>query len=94
MDEPEAAYRLQRQLSFLVILHDLVRGNDNIQVHHRHSFTDFCWAYPGAQILSFDEGKVHQIEYRAASLFQWSVDLSLLLSANIMHYFRPAFSEE
>ena len=31
MDEPEAALSPQRQLSFLILLHDLVKANDNIQ---------------------------------------------------------------
>ena len=64
MDEPEAALSPQRQLSFLVLLHDLVRGNDNIQfiIATRSAI---LLAYPGAQIFSFDEGKVHQIDYRA-----------------------------
>jgi predicted ATPase len=31
MDEPEAALSPQRQLSFLILLNDLVRGNENIQ---------------------------------------------------------------
>src|SRR5216683_8036782 len=63
MDEPEAALSPQRQLSFLVILHDLIRGNENIQfIIATHS--PILLAYPGAQIFSFGEGKVHQIDYR------------------------------
>jgi predicted ATPase len=69
MDEPEAALSSQRQLSFLVLLHDLVRGNDNIQfIIATHS--PILLAYPGAQIFSFDDGKVHQIEYRDSQPFQ------------------------
>ena len=46
MDEPEAALSPQRQLSFLVILHDLLRGNDNIQfIIATHS--PILLAYPG-----------------------------------------------
>lgn len=69
MDEPEAALSPQRQLSFLILLHDLVRENDNIQfIIATHS--PILLAYPGAQIFSFDEGKVHQIDYRESQPFQ------------------------
>jgi predicted ATPase len=60
MDEPEAALSPQRQLSFLVLLHDLLAENENIQfLVAPHS--PILLAYPGAQILSFDGGEIHQI---------------------------------
>jgi predicted ATPase len=63
MDEPEAALSPQRQLSFLIVLHDLLKENDNIQfIIATHS--PILLSYPGAQIFSFDGGKVHQINYR------------------------------
>jgi predicted ATPase len=69
MDEPEAALSPQRQLSFLVLLHDLVRGNDSIQfIIATHS--PILLAYPGAQIFSFDDGNIHQIGYRDSQPFQ------------------------
>jgi len=69
MDEPEAALSPQRQLSFLVLLHDLVKGNDGIQfIITTHS--PILLAYPGAQIFSFDEGNIHQIDYRESQPFQ------------------------
>jgi predicted ATPase len=69
MDEPEAALSPQRQLSFLVLLHDLVRGNDSIQfIIATHS--PILLAYPGAQIFSFDDGKVHEIDYRESQPFK------------------------
>jgi len=69
MDEPEAALSPQRQLSFLILLHDLVRGNDNIQfIIATHS--PILLAYPGAQILSFDGGQVRQIDYHDSQPFQ------------------------
>jgi predicted ATPase len=59
----------QCQLSFLIVLHDLVRANDSIQfIIATHS--PILLAYPGAQIFSFDEGKVHQIDYRESQPFQ------------------------
>jgi len=46
-----------------------VRENDSIQfIIAIHS--PILLAYPGAQILSFDEGKVHQIEYRDSQPLQ------------------------
>lgn len=69
MDEPEAALSPQRQLSFLILLHDLVKANDDIQfIIATHS--PILLAYPEAQILSFDGGKVHEIEYRESQPFQ------------------------
>jgi predicted ATPase len=69
MDEPEAALSPQRQLSFLVVLHDLLTENDNIQfIIATHS--PILLAYPGAQILSFDGGEVHQIDYRESQPFK------------------------
>lgn len=68
MDEPEAALSPQRQLSFLVLLHDLLKGNEDIQfVIATHS--PILLAYPGAQILSFD-GAIREIEYRDTQPFQ------------------------
>jgi predicted ATPase len=59
----------QRQLSFLILLHDLVKGNDNIQfIIATHS--PILLAYPEAQIFSFDKEKVHQINYRESQPFQ------------------------
>jgi predicted ATPase len=69
MDEPEAALSPQRQLSFLVLLHDLVADNDNIQfIIATHS--PILLAYPGAQIFSFDGGEIRQIDYRESQPFQ------------------------
>src|SRR5258708_25874721 len=69
MDEPEAALSPQRQLSFLILFHELVKGNDGIQfIIVTHS--PLLLAYPGAQIFSFDEGNVHQMDYRESQPFQ------------------------
>jgi predicted ATPase len=69
MDEPEAALSPQRQLSFLILLHDLLAGNDNIQfLIATHS--PILLAYPEAQIFSFDGGQIHEISYRESQPFQ------------------------
>src|ERR1700723_2502946 len=69
IDEPEAALSPRRQLSFLVLLHELVTDNENIQfIIATHS--PILLAYPGAQILSFDGAQVHEIGYRESQPFQ------------------------
>lgn len=69
MDEPEAALSPQRQLSFLVILHDLLKDNNEIQfLIATHS--PILLAYPDSQILSFDGGQIHGISYRESQPFQ------------------------
>ncbi len=69
MDEPEAALSPQRQLSFLILLHDLLTDNTNIQfLIATHS--PILLAYPDAQILSFDGGHIHDIGYRESQPFQ------------------------
>lgn len=69
MDEPEAALSPQRQLSLLVIVHDLVRSGRDVQfLIATHS--PILLACPDAQILSFDDGRIHEINYRESPSFQ------------------------
>lgn len=69
LDEPEAALSLQRQLSFLVLIHDVLRKFKDAQfVISTHS--PVLLAYPNAQILSFDEGGVHEVDYEQTGSFQ------------------------
>jgi predicted ATPase len=69
MDEPEAALSPQRQISFLLFLHDLLTGNDDVQfLIATHS--PILLAYPESQIFSFDGGEIHQISYRDSQPFQ------------------------
>jgi predicted ATPase len=61
MDEPEAALSPQRQLSFLVALHNLVqRGSQLIIATH----SPIIMAYPDATIYSFTEGGIAPIAYQ------------------------------
>lgn len=63
MDEPEAALSPQRQLSLMLMLHELVRGRREVQfIISTHS--PILLAFPHAQILSFDDGAVHEVQYR------------------------------
>jgi predicted ATPase len=69
LDEPEAALSPQRQLSFLVLMHDVLRKFKDAQfIVSTHS--PVLLAYPKAQILSFDEGKIHEIDYEETGSFQ------------------------
>lgn len=63
MDEPEAALSPQRQLSLLLMIRDLVRNKREVQfIISTHS--PILLAFPNAQILSFDDGAIHEVEYR------------------------------
>jgi predicted ATPase len=69
LDEPEAALSPQRQLSFLILLHDTLRRYKDAQfVISTHS--PVLLGYPGAQILSFDEGHIHEIAYEETAPMQ------------------------
>ena len=84
LDEPEAALSPQRQLSFLVLIHDVLRQYNDAQfIISTHS--PVLLAYPKAQIFSFDDGKVSEVEYEHTGAFQ------------VVHHFlnhREAFLEE
>jgi predicted ATPase len=69
LDEPEAALSPQRQLSFLVLLHDVIRRFKDAQfIISSHS--PVLLGFPGAQIYSFDDGYIHEIEYEETSPMQ------------------------
>ncbi len=72
LDEPEAALSPQRQLTLLIEIAECVkRGAQFIIVTH----SPILLGLPEAEILSFDEGRVHEISYeetdsyRVTSLF-------------------------
>lgn len=62
LDEPEAALSPQRQLAFLVLLHDVVHKRRDAQfIISTHS--PILLGYPEAQIVSFDDGVLREIKY-------------------------------
>jgi len=62
LDEPEAALSPQRQLSFLVLMHDVLKKFKDAQfIISTHS--PILLAFPRAQIISFDGDKLAEIEY-------------------------------
>lgn len=62
LDEPEAALSPQRQLALLVAMHDRVANGAAQFVVATHS--PILMTYPGAQIVSFDGGRLHEVELR------------------------------
>ncbi len=69
LDEPEAALSPQRQLTMLTVLRNLLAANDEIQFSIA-THSPILLAYPDAQILSFDEGVIHEIGYRETQAYQ------------------------
>jgi len=62
LDEPEAALSPQRQLAFLMLIHDVLRKHKDAQfIISSHS--PVLLGYPNAQIFSFDGDHVHEIGY-------------------------------
>jgi len=68
LDEPEAALSPQRQLSFLRIMHDLVREENCQFIIATHS--PIILGYPDAAILSFDDGEIKETEYEMTEHYQ------------------------
>ena len=69
MDEPEAALSPQRQLSLMVIMHDLIKKYPDTQfIIATHS--PILLAYPNAQIFSFDSEEIDEIKYEQTNPYQ------------------------
>jgi predicted ATPase len=68
LDEPEAALSPQRQLAFLGILHRLATPRLAQFIIATHS--PMLLAFPGATVLSLDNGCIEQIDYRETEHFQ------------------------
>ena len=62
LDEPEAALSPQRQLAFLRILYELTQPRIAQFVIATHS--PLLLAFPGATVLSFDDGSIQEVDYR------------------------------
>jgi predicted ATPase len=89
MDEPEAALSPQRQLSLLVVLHDLIERCKDVQVMIA-THSPILLAYPDAQILSFDDGAIREIEYKDSKPYQ----LCSRFLADPDGYIRTLFGDE
>lgn len=61
LDEPEAALSPQRQLSLMIIIHELCKGSHAQFIIATHS--PILLAYPDATIYSCDSGALKQVAY-------------------------------
>jgi len=69
LDEPEAALSPQRQLRFILLIHDVLKEHADAQfIISSHS--PVLLGYPGAQILSFDDGQIREIAYEETASMQ------------------------
>jgi predicted ATPase len=69
LDEPEAALSPHRQLSFLVLTHDVLQKYKDAQfIISTHS--PIILGYPEGQIFSFDDGTVHEVKYEDTTSLQ------------------------
>lgn len=67
LDEPEAALSPQRQLTLLIEIHKLAqRGAQFVIASH----SPILLGIPGAQILSFDDGVIHECDYLETESYQ------------------------
>ena len=67
LDEPEAALSPQRQLTLLICIHRLVQEGSQFLIA---SHSPILLGLPGAELLSFDEGAVHPIDYTQTDSYQ------------------------
>ena len=67
LDEPEAALSPQRQLSLLVLIHDLARAGAQFIIA---SHSPILLGLPEAAILSFDDGAIHPCDWRETESYR------------------------
>lgn len=69
LDEPEAALSPQRQLAFIALLHKTLSTFHDAQfIISTHS--PLLLGFPGAQVMSFDDERIHEIAYQDSNPFQ------------------------
>lgn len=68
LDEPESALSPQRQLAFLAILSDMERQGKSQFIIATHS--PMLITYPGATLLSIEDGALKQVAYQDTEHFQ------------------------
>lgn len=67
LDEPEAALSPQRQLSLLIEIKNAVDSGAQFLIA---SHSPILLGYPGADIISFDNGQIHSITYEETESYQ------------------------
>lgn len=85
LDEPEAALSPSRQLSFLSALRQMVEQEAQFVIA---THSPIILAYPGAQILSFENGMIKQVKYEDLE----HVQLTKEFLENPESYLRHLFS--
>ena len=89
LDEPEAALSPARQLAFLALIHSTLADHRNAQfLISTHS--PILLGYPGAQILSFDGGTIHDIPYEETETYVITRRFLNHPSSILKELFRPA----
>jgi predicted ATPase len=73
MDEPESALSPQRQLTLLALMHHLVKTGESQFFIATHS--PILLTFPGAAIISFDDGALERIDLEDTTHFQITRDL-------------------
>ncbi len=67
LDEPEAALSVQRQLTLLVEIYRLANQGAQFFIA---SHSPILLGFPEAEILSFDEGRIHAVEYEETESYR------------------------
>lgn len=67
MDEPEAALSPQRQLSLLIQIHRMAQAGAQFLIA---THSPILLGLPGAEILSFDDGRIHLCAYEETESYQ------------------------
>jgi predicted ATPase len=73
MDEPESALSPQRQLTLLALMYDFVKTGRSQFFVATHS--PILLTFPGATIISFDQGQLERIALEDTTHFQITRDL-------------------
>jgi len=68
LDEPEAALSPRSQLGLLRILHEVEQAGNAQFIMATHS--PILLAYPGAQVFSFDSGRIGEVEYEETAHYK------------------------
>ena len=66
MDEPEAALSAEAQLSALSRIRELSEANSQFIIA---THSPILLAFPGAEILSFDGGRIHTVAYEDTEIY-------------------------
>ncbi len=85
LDEPEAALSPQRQLTLLMLMHNLaLKGTQFIVASH----SPILLGIPGSTILSFDDGEIKEISYEETESYKLTelfINNKELLLNNLLH---------